>query len=66
MLSAVLIIGKITKERKKADGPEDDIPVGVKEIEDRLGSVRAQVKAIGWLGDNNDESNCSQHGDGEE
>jgi hypothetical protein len=37
--SAVLIIGKIAKEGTKADGTEDDIPVGVTEGEDCMRAI---------------------------
>ncbi len=67
--SAVLVIRKIAKEGTKADGPEDDIPVGVNELEDSLGAVRAQVKATRGLrkrhGDDGNERSSCQHRDGE-
>ncbi len=68
MFSAVFIIGKIAKEGTKTDGPEDDIPVGVEEIEDSLGSVGAQVKARRGLREreNDNESRRCQHGEVEE
>ncbi len=47
MFCAVLVIGKIAKEGAKADGPKDDIPVGLKELKDSFGSVRIQLKATG-------------------
>ncbi len=60
---------KLAKEGTKADVPEDDIPVGVKELEDSLGSIQGQVKASRGLrergGNSDDECNCREHGDGE-